>query len=167
MPDPPPTEVSWHLDEAVLLRQPPGRRSRATPGRCRIDAVDGPVRARDEWPTSQRDLGRALHTERGSLSGIVATLIRKGLVEQTPSGLRRRTRLTAFPALPRGSDQTDDESRSTARCQPLDNDASSPYEAGQHHALESAIAEGYVADEDQARIAVDLHGLSSTGSAGR
>ncbi len=44
-------------------------------------------------PTSQRDLGRALHIERASLSGIVATLSRKGLVEQTPSATDQRQRL--------------------------------------------------------------------------
>jgi DNA-binding MarR family transcriptional regulator len=44
-------------------------------------------------PTSQRDLGRALHLERASISGIVTTLIRKGLVEQTPSATDQRQRL--------------------------------------------------------------------------
>ncbi|WP_243061951.1 MarR family winged helix-turn-helix transcriptional regulator [Humibacter sp. RRB41] len=44
-------------------------------------------------PTSQRDLGRALHLERASLSGIVATLIRKGLVEQAPSATDQRQKL--------------------------------------------------------------------------
>lgn len=59
-------------------------------------------------PTAQRDLGRALHIERASLSGIVATLIRKGLVEQTASTTDQRQRLvtltiagrTAWSALP-------------------------------------------------------------------
>ncbi|GAB3916711.1 hypothetical protein GCM10027613_15630 [Microlunatus endophyticus] len=44
-------------------------------------------------PTSQRDLGRVLHIERASLSGVVATLVRKGLVEQTPSETDQRQRL--------------------------------------------------------------------------
>jgi DNA-binding MarR family transcriptional regulator len=44
-------------------------------------------------PTSQRDLGRALHIERASLSGIVATLIRKGLIQQLPSATDQRQRL--------------------------------------------------------------------------
>ncbi|MGN6126348.1 MAG: MarR family winged helix-turn-helix transcriptional regulator [Humibacter sp.] len=44
-------------------------------------------------PTSQRDLGRTLHLERASISGIVATLIRKGLIEQTPSATDQRHRL--------------------------------------------------------------------------
>ena len=47
-------------------------------------------------PTSQRDLGPALHIERASLSGIIATLIRKGLVEQTPSATDQRQRLVAL-----------------------------------------------------------------------
>ena len=47
-------------------------------------------------PTSQRDLGRALHIERASLSGIVATLIRKGLIEQTPSASDQRQRLVTL-----------------------------------------------------------------------
>ena len=46
-----------------------------------------------DGPTSQRDLGRALHIERASLSGIVATLVRKGLVEQAPSATDQRQRL--------------------------------------------------------------------------
>lgn len=47
-------------------------------------------------PTSQRDLGPALHIERASLSGIVSTLIRKGLVEQTPSATDQRQRLVTL-----------------------------------------------------------------------
>jgi len=44
-------------------------------------------------PTVQRDLGRALELERATLSGIVATLVRKGLVEQTSDGEDQRQRL--------------------------------------------------------------------------
>jgi DNA-binding MarR family transcriptional regulator len=47
-------------------------------------------------PTSQRDLGRLLHIERASLSGVVATLVRKGLVEQTPSDTDQRQRLVTL-----------------------------------------------------------------------
>jgi DNA-binding MarR family transcriptional regulator len=47
-------------------------------------------------PTAQRDLGRALHVERASLSGIIATLIRKGLVEQTASTTDQRQRLVTL-----------------------------------------------------------------------
>tara|TARA_R110002020_G_scaffold78708_2_gene197744 strand:- start:31 stop:402 length:372 start_codon:yes stop_codon:yes gene_type:complete len=44
-------------------------------------------------PTVQRDLGRALELERATLSGIVATLVRKNLVEQTSDGQDQRQRL--------------------------------------------------------------------------
>lgn len=44
-------------------------------------------------PTVQRDLGRALELERATLSGIVATLVRKKLVEQTSDGADQRQRL--------------------------------------------------------------------------
>ncbi|TDQ02307.1 MULTISPECIES: MarR family winged helix-turn-helix transcriptional regulator [unclassified Leifsonia] len=47
-------------------------------------------------PTSQRDLGRALHIERASLSGIIATLVRKGLVDQAPSATDQRQRLVTL-----------------------------------------------------------------------
>ena len=47
-------------------------------------------------PTPQRELGRTLHVERASLSGIVATLIRKGFVEQTPSATDQRQRLISL-----------------------------------------------------------------------
>jgi DNA-binding MarR family transcriptional regulator len=50
-------------------------------------------------PTSQRDLGRALHLERASLSGLVAALVRKGLIETTPSSTDQRQRMvTLTPA---------------------------------------------------------------------
>ena len=44
-------------------------------------------------PTMQRDLARALHIERASLSGIVATLVRKGLVNQMPGCEDQRQRV--------------------------------------------------------------------------
>lgn len=44
-------------------------------------------------PTMQRDLVRALHIERATLSGVVATLVRKGLVEQTPDSEDQRQRI--------------------------------------------------------------------------
>jgi DNA-binding MarR family transcriptional regulator len=44
-------------------------------------------------PTMQRDLGRMLQIERATLSGIVATLVRKGLVDQIPSTEDQRQRV--------------------------------------------------------------------------
>ncbi|SON55259.1 Nicotinate degradation protein R [Hartmannibacter diazotrophicus] len=44
-------------------------------------------------PSVQRDLGRALELERATLSGIISTLVRKDLVEQTSSGEDQRQRL--------------------------------------------------------------------------
>ena len=44
-------------------------------------------------PTMQRDLVQLLHIERASLSGIVATLLRKGLIEQVPDRSDGRQRL--------------------------------------------------------------------------
>jgi DNA-binding MarR family transcriptional regulator len=41
-------------------------------------------------PTMQRDLARALHIERATLSGIVATLVRKGLIDQMPGEDQRQ-----------------------------------------------------------------------------
>ncbi|MBK3737102.1 winged helix DNA-binding protein [Azospirillum brasilense] len=49
-------------------------------------------------PTVQRDLGRVLELERATLSGIVATLVRKGLVCQTSSGNDQRQRLLTLTA---------------------------------------------------------------------
>lgn len=49
-------------------------------------------------PTMQRDLGRTLYIERATLSGIVATLVRKGLVAQVADRVdqrQRRLQLTA------------------------------------------------------------------------
>ena len=47
----------------------------------------------DEGPTMQRDLVRMLHIERATLSGVVATLVRKGLVDQAPDPDDQRQRI--------------------------------------------------------------------------
>ena len=47
----------------------------------------------EEGPTMQRDLVRMLHIERATLSGIVAALVRKGLVDQTPDSDDQRQRV--------------------------------------------------------------------------
>ena len=44
-------------------------------------------------PSVQRDLGRALELERATLSGVIATLVRKDLIEQQSSGEDQRQRL--------------------------------------------------------------------------
>ena len=44
-------------------------------------------------PTKQRDLVRMLQVERATLSGVVAALVRKGLVEQIPEPGDQRQRL--------------------------------------------------------------------------
>ncbi|BAK67427.1 putative MarR family transcriptional regulator [Sphingobium sp. SYK-6] len=44
-------------------------------------------------PVIQRDLGRLLEIERATMSGIVATLVRKGLVEQVPDQADQRQKL--------------------------------------------------------------------------
>jgi DNA-binding MarR family transcriptional regulator len=44
-------------------------------------------------PTMQRDLAQILHLERATLSGVVATLVRKGLVEQVPGSDDQRQRM--------------------------------------------------------------------------
>lgn len=49
-------------------------------------------------PSVQRDLGRALELERATLSGIIATLVRKDLVEQTSIGEDQRQRLLTLTA---------------------------------------------------------------------
>jgi DNA-binding MarR family transcriptional regulator len=47
----------------------------------------------NEGPTMQRDLGRMLQIERATLSGIVATLVRKGLVDQVAGSDDQRQRV--------------------------------------------------------------------------
>lgn len=46
-----------------------------------------------EGPTLQRDLQRMLQVERATLSVVVTTLARKGLVEQLPDSVDQRQRL--------------------------------------------------------------------------
>jgi DNA-binding MarR family transcriptional regulator len=52
----------------------------------------------NEGPTMQRDLVRQLQIERATLSGIVATLVRKGLVEQMPDSQDQRQRMLRITA---------------------------------------------------------------------
>ena len=47
----------------------------------------------NEGPTMQRDLVRMLQIERATLSGIVTTLVRKGLVDQTAHSADQRQRM--------------------------------------------------------------------------
>ncbi len=47
----------------------------------------------NEGPTMQRDLVRMLQIERATLSGVVATLVRKGLVDQTSDSNDQRQRM--------------------------------------------------------------------------
>lgn len=49
-------------------------------------------------PTKQRDLADALQIERASMSGIVATLLRKGLVDQAPDRADQRQKLIRLTA---------------------------------------------------------------------
>jgi DNA-binding MarR family transcriptional regulator len=51
-----------------------------------------------EGPTMQRDLVRQLQIERATLSGVVATLVRKGLVEQMPDSQDQRQRMLRITA---------------------------------------------------------------------
>lgn len=47
----------------------------------------------NDGPTTQRDLGQTLHVERATLSGIISTLVRKGLIDQIPDSVDQRQRL--------------------------------------------------------------------------
>jgi DNA-binding MarR family transcriptional regulator len=47
----------------------------------------------NDGPTMQRDLGRLLQIERPTLSGIVTTLVRKGLIAQLPGSADQRQRV--------------------------------------------------------------------------
>ena len=49
-------------------------------------------------PTMQRDLVRLLTIERATMTGIVATLVRKGLVEQEPDRVDQRQKLLRITA---------------------------------------------------------------------
>ncbi len=51
-----------------------------------------------DGPTMQRDMGHTLHIERATLSGIVATLVRKGLVDQVPDSVDQRQRVLHLTA---------------------------------------------------------------------
>lgn len=78
-------------------------------GRAVMDAVLRPYdlgsvqwyvlhRLIDAGPTRQRDLVLLLEIERATMSGIVATLVRKGLIEQQPDQVdqrQKRLRVTA------------------------------------------------------------------------
>jgi DNA-binding MarR family transcriptional regulator len=52
----------------------------------------------NDGPTMQRDLGQMLHLERATLSGVVATLVRKGLVDQMPDSADQRQRVLRITA---------------------------------------------------------------------
>ena len=49
-------------------------------------------------PIMQRDLVRLLTIERATMTGIVATLVRKGLIEQKPDRIDRRQKLLRITA---------------------------------------------------------------------
>jgi DNA-binding MarR family transcriptional regulator len=55
-------------------------------------------RLANEGPTMQRDLVRLLKIERATLSGIVATLVRKGIIEQMPDSQDQRQRMLRITA---------------------------------------------------------------------
>jgi len=52
----------------------------------------------NDGPTMQRDLGQTLKIERATLSGIVTTLVRKGLVDQIPDATDQRQRVLRITA---------------------------------------------------------------------
>lgn len=52
----------------------------------------------DVGPTLQRDLSQLLRIERATLSGVVATLVRKGLVDQQPDAVDQRQRVLSITA---------------------------------------------------------------------
>jgi DNA-binding MarR family transcriptional regulator len=52
----------------------------------------------NDGPMMQRDLAQLLHLERATLSGIVATLVRKGLVDQVPDADDQRQRVLRITA---------------------------------------------------------------------
>jgi DNA-binding MarR family transcriptional regulator len=47
----------------------------------------------NDGPTMQRDLGHMLQIERATLSEIVSTLVRKGLIDQVPGSADQRQRV--------------------------------------------------------------------------
>jgi DNA-binding MarR family transcriptional regulator len=52
----------------------------------------------NDGPTVQRDLGHMLHLERATLSAVVTTLVRKGLVDQIPDSSDQRQRVLRITA---------------------------------------------------------------------
>jgi DNA-binding MarR family transcriptional regulator len=52
----------------------------------------------NEGPTIQRDVGQILHLERATLSGVVATLVRKGLIDQVAGSDDQRQRVLRLTA---------------------------------------------------------------------
>jgi DNA-binding MarR family transcriptional regulator len=52
----------------------------------------------NDGPTMQRDLGHMLHLERATLSAVVASLVRKGFVDQMPDSADQRQRLLRVTA---------------------------------------------------------------------
>jgi MarR family transcriptional regulator, lower aerobic nicotinate degradation pathway regulator len=50
----------------------------------------------NEGPTMQRDLSQLLRIERATMSGVVATLVRKGLVAQMPDAADQRQRILSI-----------------------------------------------------------------------
>lgn len=52
----------------------------------------------NDGPTMQRDLSQLLRIERATLSGVVATLVRKGLVTQVPDAVDQRQRILSITA---------------------------------------------------------------------
>jgi DNA-binding MarR family transcriptional regulator len=51
-----------------------------------------------DGPTMQRDLAHMLHLERATLSAVVATLVRKGFVDQMPDSADQRQRVLRITA---------------------------------------------------------------------
>jgi DNA-binding MarR family transcriptional regulator len=52
----------------------------------------------NDGPTMQRDLSHLLRIERATMSGVVATLVRKGLVAQIPDAVDQRQRILSITA---------------------------------------------------------------------
>ncbi|RFA14065.1 MarR family transcriptional regulator [Subtercola boreus] len=52
----------------------------------------------NEGPTTQRELALALKIERATMSGVVSTLVRKGLVAQIPDAADQRQRILSVTA---------------------------------------------------------------------
>ncbi|RFA11491.1 MarR family transcriptional regulator [Subtercola boreus] len=55
----------------------------------------------NEGPTTQRELALALKIERATMSGVVSTLVRKGLVAQIPDAADQRQRILSITAVGR------------------------------------------------------------------